>query len=444
MLGAEVTVGEVEVELLLWVSAHARDATPHDRLQILLRLADPAACHVNDLQTHWEMTALPSTDGPFARAIIWALDHLHPDGACELEPGAQRSRDANHARLHKLCAVAAGHAVALCDVDTLGVALLCPEEARLFVYGALLRDTSGRIAEMLATCPGVLRTAAMAFDTSVVGAILEGAPVSQLLRDAFARTLHGPEVSSLLVQRAPADVRPAWVSAALRTSGIDVNDMPCAAPERFGWYHAVYRWSCLAHQVSESANRYRFGSFVSKHAVELEALSATRATDAPCLLSEIVDWMVRVGGPVPSRRSSCHKLVAAVEEWHSEQWSTRGFERDRELPAGPHVRAAVRGISASQITTTGELLDEGRVMAHCAGSLVHSALGGTRFFYRATVDVQRVTIVVAPAGDRWRLCEARGFANARVSALHIVDEWVRQLRTNRSCYHVAGTAKNAT
>ena len=66
-------------------------------------------------------------------------------------------------------------------------------------------------------------------------------------------------------------------------------------------------------------------------------------------------------------------------------------------------------------------------MHHCVGSMAELGARGVRYFYRAVVGGQRVTLAVVPAAEGWRLDDAAGFANSRIQHPALVARWLAAL-----------------
>ena len=211
------------------------------------------------------------------------------------------------------------------------------------------------------------------------------------------------------------------------------------------WFRWLGEWNLVSGRLEEVDQRIRFGSFVSKHALALQAICDDRdandhqfqlGENAPkdeqlsgstSVLNEILDWALEEEVVLPSRRSSPSRIIDSVQEWHGTLWNDLEFEPDVQLAAAPSSMAVIDGVSAVALTTVGELMNEGREMQHCVGAYASQGVDGKSFFYRATVSEQRVTIAVAKTGNRWRLVEASGFANSRVVDMPKLHRWVDSL-----------------
>jgi hypothetical protein len=113
------------------------------------------------------------TRDPFLLATRWVYRALYPrrefnDG--DGDPDASGTMKAVFATLAAL----ARDAAALCEPGARGIAMRFPPHLRLWLYGLLVADPTGRLAQVSAVCPGAL-TFAFALERS--GQSLAGAPV---------------------------------------------------------------------------------------------------------------------------------------------------------------------------------------------------------------------------------------------------------------------------
>ena len=421
----------VHLQLLSRVGVITSDDSQFHREQftIELRVAAPVRCLVNGQPSSWNMTSsCDEQSGPFADAIAWALEQLDPEWNEFCWDELLNVRYAAHrAELAHVCRIAASRAVDMCADDARVTAMQFNDAMRMFLYAALLEYDSERVMQMLDICPGLFILAAVTPNIDIARGVHEGRSLPQLLRAAISSTTERVNIATLLVRRAPAVLSPAWLLGAILAEGIDINDMPSTRANLWIWYRWMFDFHRAAGRIQDANHRARFGGFVSKHAIELEAISDGREMDGHATLNEILDYIVLGLGSTPSRRSSPARVVELLDAWHDTLWNKSDLKLDAELPRAPTPQAVVEGVVSIALTTVGELVEEGRKMRHCVGAYARVAADGNAFFYRATVHEQRVTIAVTRTGDRWRLMQAAGFANHPVVASEALQAWVDTL-----------------
>jgi hypothetical protein len=327
---------------------------------------------------------------------------------------------------------AATWAIKDCDPTARDLALRFSPEVRMFVYAALMADATGRVEQMVESCPGLLTRAATdeGFGARALAGICEGLPLRGLLVDAVASVMpvERRPAAAVFVRRVPASVPPGVLTSTLMALGSDVNDMPSSVDERHTWYE----WQAEGLRVQRrfaDADRPRFGSFVSKHALALDAIAIHGLEDRAILLSEIVDWARSDQGTVPTRAASPQQIYDTLHYWHYEMWTRINIDVAGVLAEAPVAFEEIDGVFIEPIRTVGELFDEGTRMRHCVATHAQDALKGRIHVYRGTVRGERVTIAIERADDseRWRLVEASGFANRRTTKLGVIQRWIEML-----------------
>lgn len=435
----DVREGMNEVALALSVvSKHSRGDYwyAEDRFEVHLRLAHPVWCRVNGTRSNWDMErvgtpelplAIPAA-GPFAAAIEWALYQLEPSSRYAHRDEEAIAREAPwRVALLRAANRVADRALDMCDPRAHDRASRFDSDVRLFVYGALTSDPSPRTEQMIETCPGLLVLAADRHDADALEGIRRGRRLSPLINVVLPRGCADERAAVILVRRAVTEASPACLRAAIAAKGVDINDMPTETDARRCWYAAVAVCQHLQVRLPGRLDRQRFGSFVSKHAVELAAIADARWLDIEAVLTEILDWNIHGPGTVPSRRSSLPRVLEAVATWHAGLWAGPKVDPETRLPTGPMPSTNIDGISMVPMKTVGELAIEGAVMHHCVAGYADAAVDGHVFIYRATVRGQRATIAIAPQGDRWRLVDAAGVANRSIQAPDVLSRWVDAL-----------------
>lgn len=427
-------------EVALWlaiVSNHQKGDYwyAEDRFEVRLRLAHPVWCRINGTRSSWDMERACSPEllfvgpdaGPFADAVEWALYQLEPSSrnafrdeeVLALEKPWRRS-------LLQASNVVADRGLAMCDARALQRASSFHPDVRLFVYGALVADASPRTEQMIETCPGLLVMAGDRSDTAVLEGIVRGARLTSLV-SAIVPSRTDSRTAAILIRRADRSHSPSTLRAAIAAVGIDINDMPKDQDARRRWYETVAECQRQQRSLPARADRERFGAFVSKNALELDAIAEARYLPIDSVLTEIIDWNVHGPGTVPSRRSSVRRVLEAVTAWHAGLWAGPTIDPQTKLPIGPVPTAAIAGISVEPIKTVGELVAEGAVMHHCVGGYAERALEGHVFLYKGKVRRQRVTLAIASDGSRWRLVDVAGFANRPPDDPALVHRWIDAL-----------------
>jgi len=89
------------------------------------------------------------------------------------------------------------------------------------------------------------------------------------------------------------------------------------------------------------------------------------------------------------------------------------------IPGNEHIQP---------IINAAELLEEGRIMRHCAGSYAGSVRRRECFVYRI-LQPARATLEIAPTiFGRWEVSQIKGYYNAKPGkgVIKAVREWMRQ------------------
>src|SRR5574338_1070995 len=287
----------------------AGDAWHHDAsLEVVIALAHPAAASVNGVPSRWSLDRQDiDRTGPLHDAASWLLCELWGPDVVEQDAHIwhrygsddwHEHPEYRHARrrIQLVCDRVAERAIELCDRRARELAMGLPPDARFFAYAALLSDPSGRVAQMIATCPALLGLAG-ALAPAAGGAVFieqirAGTKLAALIRQALnTLTLPVSPTTLALVRTAPALPRDALV-AMLRAPGVDHNDVPAAGPARRAWYVVLAAWGRAACRIPDPA---QVGGFISRHALALAGAHPASAIEA------LVDWLERSGAAHPSR-----------------------------------------------------------------------------------------------------------------------------------------------
>lgn len=415
----------------------AGDAWYHGAsLEIVLALAHPAAASVNGVLSSWPLAADGAGHtGALRDAAAWLTSELWGDDVVEQDTDTCHLYASDDLREHPSYRHArrriqivfdriAERAIELCDRTARDLAMELPPDAHFFAYAALLSDPSGRVAQMIATCPAlVCLGGSLAPDAgaALVDGIRAGTKLATLISGALA-TLALPVLPTTLalVRTAPGLPRDE-LAAVLRARGVDHNDVPAAGPARRAWYAAVAAWGRAARRLPDPT---QVGGFVSRHALAFAGEHPVPAIEA------LVDWLERSGAPRPSRRSPPDRVQRAVKRWHDALCDLVEHTPETRLARAPTLSRHVPRLSSAPLETVGDLIVEGCSMRHCVASLADAAIGGTVFVYRASIDGVRATVAIARGPRGWRIQEAAGFANASLDPdqLALLEHWVDALR----------------
>jgi hypothetical protein len=400
---------------------------------------------------------------------IGPADHADPDAGSTM-------RD-----LYAALAALAREAADLCDPAARAVAMRFPPHMRLWLYGRLVDDATGRLAQLATVCPGAL-TFAFALENAgaVWAAALEGAG-SRLVADAIAgrrlgRALNdavgawatGAERLSACIDRADPVWERVWSSFGqerkrlldrqlllIRRAGPMVastslflpppiafapEDIPRAVRDNARWF-AITKCSRLLLAAPESDSRARLeglSAFVSRTAPELARLSGRGTHRA--LLESIRDYAVATGR-WPVRASSARHVVEETRRWHERIALARQLHDVRELcpamggdPDAPLARPPIDAWregpnEIAPVATVRALLDEGGLMQNCVSSMWSSVAHGDTAIYHATIHGTPLTVAVRRAGNAWKIVEAKRNKNREPTAEDwtVLRRWETQL-----------------
>lgn len=408
----EILVGREEVELAL--RAHSGSVCA-----LRIRVGHPARCTLDGQQRCWDAEGVSSEEPDPDELVSWCRPFLGNRSAISDVDAGDWER-----RVRAACSATTAHAVALADPSALGLASTTPPSARLFIYSALLEDSSRRVEDVLRVSPAVLVVAASCGRGDIVTRIKRGERLRNLVAASIEMLGTKHRNAAALLRAAPPTVSASTLWSALLVPEADVNDLP-AGEARSHWYVALSEWSRIAstHDLGKDATR-RLGGFLSRHGGEL----ARHTGDAASTVREILDWLQATRSRVPTRRTALDTVLTHVARWHEALWdhSTARLPENTAFPPGPTAVRPTEGVDVEQITTVGELDAEGRRMQHCVAAMAPLALDERFAFFRGTCAGQRVTICVERA-SRWRLVEAAGVANAPVTRRDLIMRWVLRL-----------------
>lgn len=405
---------EVELVVSPWPGMRCQ---PWSRVTAQLRLVHPVMIAL-DKTPHWWSFDSPSEDGDVlddlvGRTVGWR--HL---------PMGSTPRAHAHALLHSLVTHAAGLAMERADACTLAKVRGLAPRTRSFAYAALLADERGHFAQALAAWPGLVALAAHHTSSDLIARlILDGRSIRDIVDGTLGAERARPGARRL-VRFAPCDLDGAALRGVIEAPGIDVNDLPSGPVARRTWYRWAAAWRAVIERRPQGSP-IRVGGFVSRHALELEALARDADVDAEALVTELLDHIDHTTTPPPGRSSSPALVVARLRTWHEALWSLE-LDRDTALPIGPAAPIAPSPLVVTPIATVGALVAEGRTMHHCVATYAGRAAAGELCFYKVTLGDERLTVAVTYRHGRWRIIEASGPCNRRPTprARRQLDAWL--------------------
>lgn len=360
-------------------------------------------------------------------------------------------------------AAAAIHAAELCEPRLLRIARRFSPCMRPWVYEKLAGDGSGRLAQLAISCPGALVFAFALTEQAPTRPIAErilveaiaGRRLNALLRCAVAdwsamaekllsdndgllerpwRRIRDSGTSDkrrieegqyLLIRRAAPRVAPTYLFTPPPLS-FAPEDVPVGTRRNARWFRTMKSSIALVAPSEEQSEVLlrELSGFASRHFDALHTVAGGRMQKRIKRLAEYVLATERH----TSRKTCPSKLMSECNRWHREAY------RNLPLggPNGPDARLESRfsprivdewsngRVSAARVRTVGELLNLGREMKHCAGSLARSALSGVRSIYDVRVDGRRLAVsILHLQSGRPYVDEARGVANREPSPAEI-------------------------
>lgn len=380
-------------------------------------------------------------------------------------PVAARAEATSQVR--EVLRVAATAAVARCDPAAHRLAMRFLPHLRFRVYGRLVADRSGRLADLVSTCPGALIFAlALIERTALPGAAAAG---ERLLADAIAGRRLDPAIDDAidgwLAATAPPGPSPLdggviWYRARpaaevarvrreqrllIRRAGPRVastslwlpppfalvpEDIPRGVAANARWFRVmkasvltVIRLPTIAPALQDELAR-----FLSRHAAVFG-----RGERAAVLarLHEVVDF-ARATGRWPRRAQDPARVLEAARRWHA--WlqgglatAPVGIDWDRRLPCPTLPALGLPEVELAPITTARELRDEGLAMRHCVATRLADIVAGRVIACRGVVAGERVTVELVRHDAGWTLGDARCAANQlpRPDTMRRIQRWAQ-------------------
>lgn len=302
-----------------------------------------------------------------------------------------------------------------------------------FVYESVVNDPSGRVAQMIDVCPGLLILAKGLRDRgrtpaahAILAAIVRGHKLGRVLELATRlwRTILAPEVprTSLALQRQRVRRAGKAVTCEMLLTpslpGVVIADIPREPAANARWYELTQlsdekgRMSALA-----PATLRALGSFLSRHWPSIEAGWTGHHVGVEHVLSDVIDYL-HATGRRPDRKTSPDALLGDVLEWHwSANWREEaGLSPETELPIDSAETSKHLGDTLQPLGTVAALIQESERMHNCVASQARQAINvGTRFFH-AEINGNALTVSAAPIAGRLIVIEAKGVSNRELTA----------------------------
>jgi len=359
-----------------------------------------------------------------------------------------------------------------CDAAARAIALRFSPCMRWWLYGELVRDDSGRLAQLACACPGALVFAFAlhqqhAFDPACDRMLADarlGVPLPRLLDAAvehwrasawsfvaeqgpsagaawsrfFSAT--GPDLERvcrqqrLLVRRAGPRVAPSFLLTPPPLAFVP-EDIPSGARRNAHWYRAMKGSAATLAEGGRSGpdSRAAAAALVSRWAGELPgngkrpSLSRVRA---------LVDYCVETRR-VPHRRTDPGRLMADARAWsrvvgkiaraHAPTYALPAAVLDLAIPDVERFAWDTQDTRIVPLHTVRDVYGEANAMHHCVASFIRSALAGECVLLHATVGAEELTLQIERRPDGLVLVQVAGIANERASndALRRLDAWMQ-------------------
>lgn len=494
--------------LRLDLRADHEDRVP-SRFELDLRLLPRLSLRVRNRKgwasRRWSLAAgLPwLAEEPFEAARQWVFAALAPRNP----HGEWGERHAKHGDLSGTMQAAraairqaAVSAAALLDPEARKIALRFPNHLRGWLYGRLVKDGSGRLAQLASVCPGALTfafalsvpgrragtraagakllrdvvagrglnealDAALASWAAGAARLVEHASLREAQRAIWRRLVDaGPRelrsivgAQRLLIRRAGAGVPSytLWVPPPLRFAPEDIPEKKLANAR---WFRLVKGHGITLAPPSRNDPDIgeEFAAFVSRHAAAL-ADHWKPHYQPRWRIQEMLDYAVATHD-FPRRNTSPARYLEAVDRWHAGLAQLQELVDAADEVGQPLVDADGKPLAfpeppcpgwhsgADQILplrTAEEVLAEGNKMHNCVLSRVPRVLAGAAALYHGEIGGKGLTIQIESSPWGYRLVEAKGIANKALDLAQkrVLGEFLRHFGKAARCG--CGQAKNA-
>ena len=419
------------------------DASDGATLRLEVRVRPPVGVTINGLAfDRWSMSRELSFEcrgDPFARTRRWAYEVL----TTPLE-GVPASSTASCATLNQLdnhVRALARLAAERCEPRVRAVARRFTPRDRLRVYGAIVADVSGRVAELASTSPGALlfalaierrdRTTGQDAARRFLDEVVAGRKFKRALDEIVAAWAESttalawlsPEARQRVVNNQRSLVRRAGprVRSVLLDSPPPLAFAPEDIPRSIGanaiWYGIVksFRPLLAGSKVHGDSQHIALSRFVSANALTLQRM-APRDSGPSSAIEAIATWAITNAVTI-ARRSSVNALLTRCDEWLYETYTRErtAFARsfgEASLAPPPFADVSTETFGIRALMTAGDLCREADEMDNCVATLIDAALCGEMAIYSANVDGRRLTVAVAREDGAWRLGEIEARSNA--------------------------------
>jgi len=279
--------------------------------------------------------------------------------------------------------------------------------ARAIVAARTALDTTGRVAQLARTCPGVFSyaMAARAFEQldDACGRAIAGARLRQVLdvlldSSPVAAPAGWRARHARFLRRALPSVEPRSLVAPF-AAGLALDDVPREPAANRAWFRAA---AVLSHLVTleERADAAHLAAFVSARGAELGSMEWG---DLHSFLRRLAMRRTHLGRS-PSRHTSVESALGLVRPWTASV--TDHHPPDLDAPTDP--RLTVRRLRSAD-----ELAAEGVSMRHCVANLVPEVERDALIVLSILFGQERLTAtVMAMPGRRFFVDQLRGVGNA--------------------------------
>lgn len=488
----QIVVGDrrrAAVRLYLGTTAVHLDFRPEDRsrppdMVVLSFGTEPVMLGAPEGARRWTMVeGLPPSWSARSDPFVWLMGRAgrnawSPDELDERATVTARMRATARTEAKRLRAFvrqAARECVRRCDPTARTAGLCFVPCVRWWLYEQLVRDGTGRIAQLTASSPG---TALFAFAlcespafAEIGGALLAdvvaGRKLDRALDDAlerwvdaspaFAATqgIYAGEVWARLFNASPARRREMLRAQRLlirrampRTAPTHVllppplafapEDIPRKVRANARWFRAMK--GCGATLSVRPGQDPEVGRavarFVSAHALSLRVDPRKRE---PAIVRSIAEFC-HARGRVPSRRTTPARLIPEALAWSetlenlgritNEQRTGTGLEAMLAvpLPSETSLEWTSPQLQVRTFATVGALLDESKRMHNCMDRLVASAMASSSVYLHAGIDGTPHALELRTVGPGKMLVQLKGIANRSptAAAVRTLDPWLRR------------------
>lgn len=340
----------------------------------------------------------------------------------------------------RLLAAGSAHLPALCSPAALRASRGFPGHRMMhwFVYESVANDSTGRVAQMVDVCPGLLIMARGLHDLAgedpclaILAAIRRGRKLGRVLDlavDLWSQHISAPghpferlpaaaevAMQRQRIRRAGKLVNPGSLASPF-APGLAVEDIPTEPTQNARWFEVtshVYLWALPAVEADGRAREgQRLGGFVSRHWRALDTHAKRNRSGLDTVLRELFDFM-RHARRVPNRSTDPARLLRECHHWHENAF----WEQYAGLPPGTVLDTAGlagwtgHGSTITVLQTVGALIQESRTMRHCIAAYARRAAAGSVQISHASLRGKPLTVMTRRTGGGLHIIEAAGPCN---------------------------------